>query len=291
MSLTRMSKLIAGTMTWGIWGEKFSKQEFVERMSHCFDHGITTFDHADIYGDYTTEAEFGEAFKSSGLNRSQVQFISKCGIQKKGDTRSETKVKHYNYSKDYIIWSVENSLKNLNTDYLDVLLLHRPSPLLEPTEAAKAIDVLKKDGKILNFGLSNFKPSQTKLISDYTEVSTNQIEFSLSQHDAMHNGDLDYMMSHQIKPMSWSPLGDYFKTKSENNQRVAIVFKDFCNKYNVTEDQLLLAWLLKHPAHISPVIGTTKLERITASTKALEINLELEDWFMILEAYQGFKVP
>jgi len=125
------SRIIAGTMTWGIWGNKLSKTEMITRINHCLENGITTFDHADIYGDYTTESDFGNAFAESNVDRSKLQLISKCGIQYIGETRHYNKVKHYNYTKDYIISSAENSLKNLKTEYLDLLLLHRPSPLMD----------------------------------------------------------------------------------------------------------------------------------------------------------------
>ena len=137
------SKIIAGTMTWGNWGKQFSKKEMVAFMHHCIEQQITTFDHADIYGGYTNESQFGDAYAISGIDREHIQLISKCGIQYITENRNN-KVKHYNYSKDYIIWSTENSLKHLKTDYLDLLLLHRPSPLMHPNEIAEAITILKK---------------------------------------------------------------------------------------------------------------------------------------------------
>ena len=127
------------------------------------------------------------------------------------------KVKHYDYSKDYIIWSVEESLKNLHTEYLDLLLLHRPSPLMHPNEIAEAITILKKQGKIKDFGVSNFTPSQMDLISLRMDIDVNQIEFSLTAHDAMHNGALDFMLNNGIQPMAWSPLGSVFR-KIPNKQ-------------------------------------------------------------------------
>ena len=138
---TKLSPIIAGTMNWGIWDKKLTTSEMEHLMNICIENQITTFDHADIYGNYTTEADFGKAFKQSNIDRNNVHFISKCGIQSAG-SRNNT-VKHYDYSKEYIIWSVENSLKNLQTDYLDVLLLHRPSPLMVADEIAEAIAKLK----------------------------------------------------------------------------------------------------------------------------------------------------
>ncbi len=163
MNQISLSSIIAGTMSWGVWGKNYSTHQMATLLECCLQNGITSFDHADIYGDYTTEAAFGVAFKESNIKREEVQFISKCGIQLLGGTRNNA-IKYYDYSKEYIINSVEQSLKNLHTDYLDVLLLHRPSPLMHADEIAEAINNLKKDGKIISFGVSNFSPSQTTSI-------------------------------------------------------------------------------------------------------------------------------
>lgn len=277
-------------MTWGSWGKKLSKTDMITLMHHCIDNNITTFDHADIYGSYTTEADFGQAFRNSGIERDNVQIISKCGIQYVSENRDNT-VKHYNYSKDYIIWSVEESLKKLQTDYLDLLLLHRPSPLMNPEEIAEAISILKSLGKIREFGVSNFTVSQMELISKYEKIAVNQIEFSLTAHQAMHDGTLDYMMTHDITPMAWSPLGSVFKEENEQTKRIQELLNSLTKKYNATKNQLLLAWVLKHPSNIQPVIGTTKSERLSHAIQATEIDLELEDWFKLLVASQGHKVP
>ncbi|MCA0131113.1 aldo/keto reductase [Winogradskyella alexanderae] len=286
----KYSKIISGTMTWGSWGKNLSKNEMADLMNHCLSHGITTFDHADIYGAYTTEADFGKAFTDSGIKREDIQLISKCGIQYICDNR-ENKVKHYDYSKDYIIWSVEQSLSNLNTEYLDLLLLHRPSPLMVPEEIAEAITILKKDGKIRDFGVSNFTPSQMEMIGLRIDIDVNQIEFSLTEHSAMHDGTLDYMKTCGIKPMAWSPLGNVFKDDNEQTRRIHKQLGALLDKYNATEDQLLLAWILKHPAGIVPVVGTTNNKRLQQAMGATKIDLELEDWFLILVASQGHKVP
>ncbi len=277
-------------MTWGSWGKQYSKQNMINLMQHCIDTNITTFDHADIYGAYTTEADFGQAFKESGIQRDTIQLITKCGIQYLSDNRPNT-VKHYDYSKDYIIWSAETSLQHLKTDYLDLFLLHRPSPLMHPDDIAEAISKLKQDGKIKDFGVSNFTPSQVELVTNRIPIAVNQIEFSLTQHTAMHNGSLDQMLSKNITPMAWSPLGSVFREDTEQTRRIHKQLGLLMEKYSASEDQLLLAWILKHPAQIHPVIGTTNLKRITDANRAKEIELELEDWFKILVAAQGHKVP
>jgi predicted oxidoreductase len=284
------SRIIAGTMSWGNWGKQFNSQQMIRMMNTCLESSITTFDHADIYGDYTTERDFGNAFKQSNIARDDIQLISKCGIVYASPKRP-TKIKHYNYSRDYIIKSVENSLKNLATDYLDLLLLHRPSPLMEPNEIMEAIAKLGQEGKIKSFGVSNFTTSQVELISSEVPVEVNQIEFSLTHNSALFDGTLDQMMVKKMTPMAWSPLGEVFKNDTEQTRRIHKCLGSLLDKYSASEDQLLLAWILKHPANIHPVVGTTNQIRIKEANNALQINLELEDWFSILVASQGHKVP
>ncbi|TXE08195.1 aldo/keto reductase [Gelidibacter salicanalis] len=286
----KYSKIIAGTMTWGAWGKKLSTEAMADLMHFCVEQGVSTFDHADIYGGYTTEAEFGQAFAQSGLNREAVQLISKCGIQHLSGGR-KNKIGHYRYDKDYIIWSVETSLKNLQTEYLDVLLLHRPSPLMHPDEISEAIEKLKQQGKIISFGVSNFTPSQVDLISKNVPVEVNQIEFSLTQYSAMFDGSLDHLLIKEISPMAWSPLGNVFKEDTAQTRRIKILLGELSLKYNATEDALLLAWILKHPANIYPVVGTTTKSRLEDAVKAAAIDLELEDWFLMLVASQGHVMP
>lgn len=284
------SPIIAGTMTWGSWGKNLSTATMIDLMQFCVAHGITTFDHADIYGGYTTEAAFGKAFAKSTIERESIQLISKCGIQHLSGGRN-TKVGHYNYTKEYIIWSVETSLKHLNSEYLDVLLLHRPSPLMHPDEISEAIQLLKHQGKIKSFGVSNFTPSQTDLISKNVAVTVNQIECSLTQHAAMFDGSLDHMMQKEITPMAWSPLGRVFKDDTEQTRRIHKQLEQLKEKYNATADALVLAWILKHPSKIHPVVGTTTKARLLNAIKATTIDLELEDWFLMLVASQGHAMP
>lgn len=284
------SEIIAGVMTWGSWGKQLHSSQMTFLMHHCIHQGITTFDHADIYGSYTTEASFGKALKESGIKRETIQLISKCGIQYVSENRKNT-IKHYDYSKNYIIWSAEESLKHLKTDYIDLLLLHRPSPLMDPEIIADAISNLKESGKIRDFGVSNFTKGQMELISKHQKIDVNQIEFSLTANQAMHDGTLDYMMTNKILPMAWSPLGSIFKTDTEQTKRIHLELDRLSKIYNATKDQILLAWILKHPSGIRPVIGTTNAERIVLASDVKKISLELEDWFSLLVASQGHKVP
>lgn len=284
------SKIIAGTMTWGSWGKKFSQKEMIALMHHCLDTEISSFDHADIYGGYSTESDFGSAFSESKIDRDKVQFITKCGIQMVDESR-ENVVKHYNYSKEYIIWSAEQSLKKLKTDYIDLFLLHRPSPLLQPEVVAEATNALLKDGKIKSFGVSNFNPSQIRVLEKAIPVSGNQVEFSLTSNDVMYDGSLDDCLINDRLTMSWSPLGSYFREETEQKTRIQKALQPMISKYNATVDQLLLAWILKHPSGVYPVVGTASRERLKASIDATKIDLELEDWFLLLEASKGHEVP
>jgi predicted oxidoreductase len=277
-------------MTWGLWGKKMTTKQMSAQLEHCVSKGVTTFDHADIYGDYTTEKEFGAAFKESGVNREAIQFISKCGIQLLSNHRSN-KVKHYNYSKDYIISSARQSVKNLNTDYLDLLLLHRPSPLLNVDDVVEAVHYLKQEGIVREFGVSNFSITQMQLLEDHLNIVSNQVSCSLTNPEMMFNGVLDYCINKGQVATAWSPLGTYFKQTNTQTDRIAALLKSLCVKYNATEDQLLLAWLLKHPAKIHPVIGSTNPERVTLAVDSLAIDLDLEDWFLLLEASTGQPVP
>jgi predicted oxidoreductase len=290
MSKIPFSKIIAGTMTWGVWGKNCSTSQMVELMNSCLENGISSFDHADIYGGYTTEEAFGKAFAESQINRKDIQLISKCGIQMLSEKRQNS-VKHYEYSKEYIIASAEQSLKNLQTDYLDLLLLHRPSPLMQADEIAGAIEKLKIEGKILDFGVSNFTSKQSNLIETKTKINFNQIEFSITHLDPMLDGSLDHMQTNRITPMCWSPLGTVFRKDDGQSQRIRKTADELASKYGVSDDVILLAWILKHPAGILPVCGTSDKNRIANLMQATDIELELQDWFSLWTASTGNDVP
>jgi predicted oxidoreductase len=287
----QLSPIIAGVMNWGVWDKNLNTKEMNHLIHLFFENGITSFDHADIYGGYTTEASFGKAWADAKIDRDKIQLISKCGIQYVSENRPENKIKHYNYSKEYIIWSVETSLKNLQTDYLDVLLLHRPSPLMQADEIAKAVEQLKAAGKIRSFGVSNFTPSQTELLRQKTKIDFNQIQFSATNHEAMTDGSLDYMQLHNIQPMAWNPLGVVFRENTEQTQRLKLLFSKLVEKYRVGADLLLLAWILQHPAHVLPVAGTINVSRIQQLMKAKSLVLDAQDWFAIWTESMGNKVP
>lgn len=287
----QLSPIIAGVMNWGLWDKNLNTREMNHLIHLFYENGITSFDHADIYGGYTTETAFGKAWANSKIAREKVQFISKCGIQYIAESRPENRIKHYEYSKEYIISSVENSLKNLQTDYLDIFLLHRPSPLMRANEIAEAVEKLKADGKILSFGVSNFTASQTALIQSKTEVSFNQIQFSATHHDAMLDGSLDYMELHKIQPMAWNPLGVAFRENTDQTFRLRQLLAKLVEKYGVGADIILLAWVKQHPANILPVAGTINVSRIQQLMKAQTLVLDTQDWFAIWAEPMGHRVP
>ena len=271
----------------GAWRWHTVSQDTVAKLIHTsLDEGITTFDHADIYGDHGNEEIFGNVLRKNPDLRSKMELVSKCGIKFSSQKRPKTWVKHYDTSKEHIIWSVENSLKMLGTDRLEALLIHRPDPLMNPTEVAEAFDKLKQDGKVLHFGVSNFTPSQFVMLQSFLSfpLITNQIEISLSRVDPLFNGDLDLLIQLKTSAMAWSPLSG---GKLNVNDREMF---SKASKYNASYSQLSLAWLLRHPSVIFPVIGTTKPERITEGAKAIDIKLDRQDWFEMLQWATGKEV-
>ncbi len=284
------SKIVSGTMTWGDWGKNLNVKEMTKLIENCFEIGINCFDHADIYGGYTTEFSFGKSFKESQISREKAKFITKCGIQYICE-KSNYKVKHYEYSKKHIIDSTEKSLKNLKTDYIDLLLLHRPSPLLNPDDIAEVIEKFKKEGKVISFGVSNFNSNQVDLLSTKNLIEWNQIECSLTEPKYMFDGLLDYSIKNKIKIMAWSPLGSYFKLKNKANYRIKKTLQPLMEKYQASESQILLAWITKHPSKITPIVGSTSIERLKSSVNSFKIEMSTEDWFSLLEARNGFKIP
>ena len=289
LNSSEYSQIIVGTMNWGSWGASLSTKEVSTRIEAAFKLGLTTFDHADIYGDYTTETAFGTGFKASGISRESVQFIGKCGIALANKSRG-TVTNHYNYTYQYILNSVQRSLEELQTYYLDLLLLHRPSPLMDPIEIQQAIQTLLDKGYIKSFGLSNFTPSQTTIIQQKLKVSANQLEISLKASDPFFNGALDHCLMHQITPMAWAPLGGILSNKSLP-LALEKAFVEMEKKYALTRDAILLAWLFKHPVAIHPVIGTTKVERYKNAVSAMNIDFDIEDWFYLLAAFRGHDIP
>lgn len=280
---------IAGCMRWGAWGANFSTAEYRQLIDSCLQYGITTFDHADIYGDYTTEAEFGDALKEDPSLRQKLQLITKCGIQMVSPNRLQHSIKSYNTSKQHIIQSAEQSLLNFGTDYLDLFLIHRPDPLLNPEEVAEAVEQLKQQGKILSFGVSNFLPHQTDLLSKYTLIEYNQVEISIIHLNAFNDGTLEHCLQNKIFPMAWAPMGGGSFNDDDHPRFRAIMqaAELLTEKYSTGTSEILLSWLHTHPSGIQTVIGTTKLERLLQAKVASTFKLEKEDWFRLLAASTG----
>jgi predicted oxidoreductase len=272
---TMEKKLIAGTMRWGSWGAKMSTQQYADAISKWLEYGVNEFDLANLYGDYSCEKEFGGALRYLKISRPSVRLISKMGIENPSVERGNF-VKHYNYS-----------LNDLQTDYLDLLLLHRPSPLIQADEVAEAISSLTSEGKIKSFGVSNFLPSQVDWLSRHIKIEHNQIAFSLSDFQALENGNLESFALQNLSVAAYSPIIHLENTSTE----LKFQLTSLSEKYNCSEACIAVAWVLKHPLISSVVIGTSKLERIQEIQKALDVRLSTQDYFSLWEAARGTKVP
>jgi predicted oxidoreductase len=277
-----LSRLIVGVWRW----HTISPQQIEALIKTSLASGITSFDHADIYGNYSCEVIFGNALRGNSALRDQMEIVTKCGIKLLSEKRPEHKIKHYDTSKEHIIDAVENSLKMLVTDRIDLLLLHRPDPLLNPTEVAEAFSVLKKQGKVLHFGVSNFATAQLEMLQSYLPfpIVTNQIELSLFKNQSLFDGTADSLMKNRISPMAWSPLGG---GKHFDNEGMKSSLQKLADHYQSTPTQLLLAWLLSHPSSIFPILGSTKPERIVEGSKSVDLKIERQHWFEMLKWVTG----
>lgn len=283
----------------GVWRMaewKMSSSEILSFIHACLDLGITTFDHADIYGDYTCEALFGAALSQEPALRSRLQLISKCGIKLVSPNRPSHTIKHYDTSRAHILASVDRSLQALHTDYLDVLLIHRPDPFMDADDTAEAFIQLQQSGKVQHFGVSNFLPSQVDLLSSRLPfpLVTNQIEISVMHLNAFTDGTLDQCQRLRMAAMAWSPLGggDLFKGDSPKAVRLRQALSAIAQQFGqMTIDQIALAWLLAHPANILPILGTGQIDRIRRAIAAADLKLTREQWFTIWSASTGTEVP
>ena len=292
MEIKPFSPLIIGAMNLGSWSANYHLPEVERFIKECLDLGLYTFDHADIYGDYTTERLFGTVLQADPGLRSKIQIITKCGIKRPCVNRPEFKVKSYDSSAEHIRFSVEQSLRELHTDYIDTLLLHRPDYLMNPEEIARVISDLKDEGKILSFGVSNFNNTQFEMLSSHVDLITNQVEISLMQRSAFDDGVLDQCLKNKIRPMAWSPLaGGRIFSDSEEALRIQEVADSLTEKYKVEKDQLYFSWLMKHPAGIIPITGSSKISRIKSAHGALSLDMDKEDWYALWQAATGKKVP
>ncbi|MEI7981309.1 MAG: aldo/keto reductase [Bacteroidota bacterium] len=289
-----LSRIVHGQMRMGDW--KLSDQELLRLMEALIELGVTSFDHADIYGNYSCEAILGDVINLKKSIRSKIEIITKCGIKLVSDKFPGRKIKYYDYGYDHIIESVHKSLTNLRTDHIDLLLLHRPAPFFDPEAAARAFSILKRDGKVLHFGVSNFTPGQFEMLNSYTEekLVTNQVEISPYCLEHFENGNIDFFLKEKIKPMAWSPLagGKILNPQNDKGQHILPALTAVAGELNVAPvDKIIYAWLLKHPASILPVAGSGKIEHIKDAVEALHIDMSLEQWYRIYIAAKGKELP
>ncbi|MEM7657600.1 MAG: aldo/keto reductase [Bacteroidota bacterium] len=294
MSDISFSPLIAGAMRLGQWGAKLDTKGYQAFIEGCLELGVTTFDHADIYGEYTTEAEFGAVLKEQARLRDQMQLISKFGIRMVAETYPDHRIKSYDASAAHLIYSVEQSLRQLHTDHLDVMLVHRPDLLIEVEELAEAVSQLKTSGKIKAFGVSNFTPAQMRMLHQATPLFTHQFEASLLQLAPFEDGTLETGKELGILPTAWSPVGGgalFSDSSDARTSRIRKVALRLAAEKGASIDQILLAWVMRHPAGIIPVLGTSKVSRVATAMEALNIDISRLDWYELWEASIGQEVP
>ena len=279
---------------YGMWrladGQNKDVKSVSNKINLCLDQGITTFDQADIYGDYSAESLFGLALKENKSLRNKIEIVTKCGIVAPCGKYADVPVKYYDTSKDHIDASVNASLKNMNIDYIDMLLIHRPDPFMDHNETGQALDNLIKSGKIGAVGVSNFKPYDWELLQSnmVNKLHTNQIELSLQSIDAFSNGDISFHQKNATPIMAWSPLGGG-KLMTENT-KLTNKMDHIGSHYNVDRSAVAISFLLSHPANIIPVMGTNNADRISRISDALKIKMDRVTWFELYTAALGREV-
>lgn len=290
----QLTKIVLGFMRIKSWN--YTKKELLAYIEQSIDLGVTTFDHADIYGGFECEEIFGDALSLKPELRSKMQLITKCGIVFNSPKRPQYNIKAYDTSKKHIISSVENSLSNFHTDYIDLLLIHRPNPFVNPEEIAYAFQTLSNQGKVKAFGVSNFTPSQFNMLASYVNVPlvTNQVLLSLFNTDCLTNGTIDHAFEKRIPLMAYSPVakGALHTNSNEKAIRIKEAIEKLAVEIDCNEaDQLLYSWLLAHPVNIMPIVGSGKLKRLKLAVNALNIKLTSEQWFELYKASTGIDVP
>jgi len=283
-----LSKIVLGLWRLG----DITTSEILKLINFAIENGVSSIDQADIYGGYKSQEYFGRALKKDKTLRKRIEIISKTGIILPGSTFSKTGIGYYNTSEKHITQSVDNTLRDLGTDYIDLLLLHRPDSLLHPEELDMTFQKLKNQGKVLHFGVSNFLPSQFDMLQQNikTKLVTNQIEFSVLHIDPLFDGTFDNCIKNQISPMIWSPLagGNLFTKQDEKTIRVRDLLTKISEELGyLTIDKVALAWIMKHPSNPATIVGTLKPDRIKAAVEAAEIELTVEQWYRILIEAQG----
>ncbi len=277
---------------WRLMEWNMSPQQLLTFIQQHQDLGITTVDHADIYGGYLCEKAFGDAVRLKPAVRQELEIVTKCGIStlaKEGNV-----IGHYDTTRQHIVQSAEQSLKNIHTDYLDLLLIHRPDPLMDADEVAAAFTELHKQGKVRYFGVSNFTIEQFQLLQSRLPFAlvTNQLEISPLFQKAILNGTLDHCQQLRIKPMAWSCLGGGQLFNDPECGALRSELATIAEEVNAESiEQVVYAWIMMLPSQPLPVIGSGKIERVTASWKALNLKLSRQHWFRIRKAALGYDVP
>lgn len=300
MQRVKLPKMELSRLIYGLWrlgdDSDTSPKHVQAKMESCLSQGITSFDQADIYGDYTSEKLLGDALKAAPALRDQMEIITKCDIMLISENYPERRVKYYDTSRAHLELSVNNSLSNMHIEQIDMLLIHRPDPLMDAAETGAALDDLVASGKVRSVGVSNFRAFDWDLLQAnmHTQLQSNQVELSLLATDAFTNGDLAFMQQHKIAPMAWSPLagGQLFDQKAD--ERISVLqnrLQEIAATQQVDMDAVAIAWLLKHPAGILPVLGTNSLARIAKLSDANRVELDRETWFELYTLACGHEVP
>ncbi|EKO3485207.1 aldo/keto reductase family oxidoreductase [Vibrio fluvialis] len=288
------SELVQGYWRLGEWG--MTAQERLTFLKQHLELGITTVDHADIYGNYECEQLFGEALALEPSLREQLQIVTKCDIKLCSAKFPERKINHYDTSAAHIYQSVNNSLERLRVNEIDVLLIHRPDVLMDADEVAEAFTELHNVGKVKHFGVSNFSPAQFELLQSRLgkPLVTNQVEINPLNFDVAHDGTLDQMQMLRTRPMAWSCLGGgaIFNGESEQAQRVRAVLEELREELGAESiEQVIYAWVRALPSKPLPIIGSGKIERVQAAVDALDLTLSREQWYRVWVASKGHGVP
>ena len=262
-------------------------------IEECLELGITSFDHADIYGDYRVEALFGEALAAAPGLRERMQIITKCGIKLLSRHRPAHASKSYDTSAAHVVASVENSLRSLHTDHLDLLLIHRPDALMDPEALAATFADLRAAGKVMHFGVSNHSTSLLTLLHRRYPLVTNQLELSPLHMAALADGSLDQCIELGLRPMIWSPLagGRLFTSGDEQAVRVRAVLDRLGREHGVSPATIAYAWILRHPSRPVPITGSRRIEAVREAIAALSVTLTSDAWYQVWEASAGHDVP
>ncbi len=279
-----LSPIVAGL--WRLREWKLDTPGLVRWIEQALELGITSFDHADIYGGYSVEAAFGDALAASPSLRDRMQIVTKCGIKLMSPARPSHMIKSYDSSREHVTASVENSLRALRTDRIDLLLIHRPDWLVDPDALADTFAALRASGKVLHFGVSNHSPSQFALLHKRVPLFTHQIEFSPLQMGALADGTLEQAVDLKTRPMIWSPLagGRLLSTADAQAQRVRGVLETLGRAQGVSAVTMAYAWIRRHPSRPIPITGSGRIEALREAVAALNVQLTAEDWTLVWRA-------